>query len=232
MSIDARQIKQFTLENGASLVGIADAQLMDAAPEGHRATDILSDARAVIVMATPQAKAVLSDAHPTSYMRSIFSCEAKLEVLTHNLANLLDENGFSAIPVPVRMSLMMDYKNLMGDISHKHAAVLAGLGQMGKSSLLITPKYGNRVYVSSVITNAPVEPDMPFKEDLCNDCVKCIEACPVGAISKSNVGIYMGDKYVEKHKCFAYCRTNADVYQTAGGLYTCRICRSVCMYSM
>jgi epoxyqueuosine reductase QueG len=129
------------------------------------------------------------------------------------------------------MSLMMDYKNLIGDLSHKHAAVLAGLGQMGKSSLLITPQYGNRVYISSVITNAPLEPDEPFKEDLCKDCDICIKACPVKAIFESNVGSYLGYKYVDKPRCFEYCRTMADVYTATGGLYTCRACRSECPYS-
>ncbi len=231
MSLSAAEIKEFALRNGASLVGIAAAELMQGAPEGHRATDLLRDAKTIVVVATPQARAILSDAPPTVYTRSTFSCEAKLEVITHDLANFLDERGFKALPIQVRMSLMMDYNALMGDMSHRHAAVFAGLGQMGKNSLLITPEYGNRCYISSVITNAAVKTDEPFKKDLCTDCLACIDACPVRAISESNEGSYLGKKYVEKHRCYAYCKTQTDEYPSTQGLYTCRECRTICIYS-
>lgn len=225
MSYDLTQrVKQFALDQGASLVGIADAELMDRAPVGHRSRDILKDARSLVVIATPQARAIIRYAPPTEYTRSIFSCETKLEVISHNIANYLDGIGFDAIPIPVRSSLMMDNENLMGDISHKHAAVLAGLGYMGKSSLVITPRYGNRCYFSSIVTNAPLEPDEPFEEDLCKDCVACIKACPVKAISDSGA--------VDKELCYDYCRTKRDEYPLTQGLYTCRECRRVCPYSI
>lgn len=231
MSMVAGEVKKFALKKGASLVGIADAEHMKEAPEGHKPTDIVGDAKTIVVIATPQAKAILSDSPPTEYTRSTFSCEAKLEIIAHDIANFLDESSYKAVPVPVRMSLMMDNKALMGDLSHKHAAVFAGLGQMGKNSLLITPKYGNRCYISSIVTDAPLHADKPFKKDLCGDCVLCINACPVKAISRSNEGSYIGKKYVDKHRCYAYSKTQRDEYLSTQGLYTCRECRTSCPYS-
>jgi epoxyqueuosine reductase QueG len=231
MAIDAGKVKKFALEKGASLAGVADAEHMKQAPEGHRPTDILADAKTIVVIATPQARALMSDAPPTEYTRSTFSCEAKLEIIAHDTANFLDESGYKAVPVPVRMSFMLDNRGLMGDLSHKHSAVFAGLGQMGKNSLLITPEYGLRCYLSSIVTDAPLEADSPFKKDFCEDCVLCIDACPVKAISRTNEGSYLGNKYVEKHRCYAYCKTQVDEYPGSQGLYTCRACRTVCPYS-
>lgn len=231
MTLTAVEVKQFALERGAGLVGVADAGAMNAAPENHRATDILPGAKAIVVIATPQTKALIAHSLPTEYTRSTFSCEAKLEVICHDIANLLDESGFSAIAVPVRMSLMADNNSLMGDLSHKHAAVFAGLGQMGKNSLLISPKYGNRCYFASVVTDAPLDCDKPFTEDLCGDCSLCIEACQAKAISSSNEGSYLGRKYIEKHRCYAHCKTQTERYPYTQGLYTCRACRMVCRFS-
>lgn len=231
MGIDNEEVKKFALEKGASLVGIADAGHMMEAPEGHKPTDIVKDAKTIVVFATPQARAILSDSPPTEYTRSTFSCEAKLEIIAHDISNFFDERDYKAVPVPVRMSLMMDNEALMGDLSHKHAAVFAGLGQMGKNSLLITPEYGLRCYLSSVITDARLKADNPFKKDLCGDCVLCIDACPVKAISRSNEGSYLGKKYVDKHGCYAHCKTRRNEYPSTQGLYTCRECRTACPYS-
>lgn len=218
------QVKSFAMEQDAKLVGIADANLFDHAPKGHKPTDILQDAKAVIVIAIPQPKAIISDALTTEYTRCIFTTEIKLELAAFNIANFLDEKGYKAIPIPVRMDLMMDKENLMGDLSHKHAAVLAGLGQIGKNSLLITPEYGNRVYLSSIVTNAPLIPDKPFDKELCSEnCFKCVKACPIQAISKNGK--------VNKAKCYAYCKTERDKYPLTQGVYSCRICRQVCPFS-
>ncbi|HUW63516.1 MAG TPA: hypothetical protein VMW83_02285 [Spirochaetia bacterium] len=69
----------------------------------------------------------------------------------------------------------------MGDLSHKHAARAAGLGVLGRNSLLITPQYGNRVDLVSVITDLDLEPDsLPH-------CRLCLDACPAGALKGNQV---------------------------------------------
>jgi epoxyqueuosine reductase QueG len=82
----------------------------------------------------------------------------------------------------------------MGDLSHKHAARAAGLGVLGKNSLLITPQYGNRVHLVSVITDLDLEPDPLVEEELCPpNCRLCLDACPAGALK--------GDRVVVQKLC-------------------------------
>jgi|Deesub1362A_J573_1020465.scaffolds.fasta_scaffold00105_51 epoxyqueuosine reductase QueG len=223
----ADQIKDYALKNGAKLVGIADSRLLDKkAPRGHRPQDILSDAKSVIVVAVPQPRGIISDSLPTEYTRCIYTAEIKLELLTFDISNIIDEKGYKSIPIPVKMEYSMDVEKLMGDISHKHAAVYAGLGQIGKNSLLITPEYGNRVYLASIVTNAPMSYDIPFKKQFCDkECQKCIEACPVRAIPKD------GSALIDKMKCYLYCKTQKERYPITKGLYSCRECRRVCPFS-
>lgn len=64
----------------------------------------------------------------------------------------------------------------------------AGLGEIGRMSLLITPKHGPRVRLSVVTTDLPLIPDRPVVDpsviDFCNICQKCASTCPSKAISK------------------------------------------------
>jgi epoxyqueuosine reductase QueG len=89
----------------------------------------------------------------------------------------------------------------MGVFSHRHAAVLAGLGEIGLSNLLITPQFGARVRLVSIITEVPLEPDQPYEKSLCREgqkeCGKaCVVHCPVEAISP--------DGRVNKDGCLRY----------------------------
>jgi epoxyqueuosine reductase len=64
----------------------------------------------------------------------------------------------------------------------KTAAVKCGLGCQGKNTLLVTPGYGPRVRLISVLTTAELDIDEPYKEDLCGDCENCVVACPTKAL--------------------------------------------------
>ena len=64
-------------------------------------------------------------------------------------------------------------------------AIDAGLGELGRSGLLITPEFGPRVRITKVFTNLPLVPDKPIEFgvwEFCQVCGKCAENCPSQAI--------------------------------------------------
>jgi len=71
----------------------------------------------------------------------------------------------------------------------KTSAVKCGLGCQGKNTLLITPDYGPRVRLVSVLTTAELDYDEPFTEDICGDCEKCVLACPTKALEPYRLNI-------------------------------------------
>jgi epoxyqueuosine reductase len=65
-------------------------------------------------------------------------------------------------------------------------AIDAGLGQVGRNGLLVTPEFGPCVRLCKVLTDLPLAPDRPIAFglwDTCRRCRRCAEACAAGAIS-------------------------------------------------
>ena len=71
---------------------------------------------------------------------------------------------------------------LVGDISLRHAAVASGLGVFGRHNLVIHPRFGSRLSFTGLLTELPLASDEPLKEELCNNCGLCVDACPGKAL--------------------------------------------------
>jgi epoxyqueuosine reductase len=68
-----------------------------------------------------------------------------------------------------------------GPILERPYGALAGLGWVGKSTMLLAPGYGPWVLLGVVVTTLEVEPDRALKKS-CGSCVRCAVACPTGAL--------------------------------------------------
>jgi epoxyqueuosine reductase len=68
-----------------------------------------------------------------------------------------------------------------GPMLDRAAASRSGLGWFGKNTNILTPELGSWVFLGQVITDVELEPDEALKKT-CGSCVRCIQACPTGAI--------------------------------------------------
>ncbi len=104
----------------------------------------------------------------------------------------------------------------------------AGLGEIGRMGLLITPELGPRVRIAVVTTNLPMITDTPTFEpsviDFCNICKKCADTCPGKAISNKPQENIDGQIrwQINQEACYNY-------WVTCGT--DCARCMSVCPYS-
>ncbi len=185
MKITSAKAKSYARSIGADLAGIAPAERFEAAPSGHRPADILEGARSVMVLALRLPRGVL-EGPATSYQCSMDAVHRRLDELAVMLALFLERSGARAVLVPSDDPYRhweADRSYGMGDMSHKHAAQAAGLGRLGRSSMLITPQFGNMVHLVSIVTDAALDPDPLLQWDPCpKGCARCIKACPADAI--------------------------------------------------
>ena len=116
-----------------------------------------------------------------SYDNLYVTVNATLDRLALPLAKHLEREGYRAFPVPASQSLPPE--RLHGLVSHKLAAHLAGLGWIGKNCLLVTPEFGPRVRLATILTDAPLPAKEIQAETHCGSCRACIDACPVNAFT-------------------------------------------------
>ena len=73
---------------------------------------------------------------------------------------------------------------LIADVSQRHAAIAAGLGNWGRNNLVIHPKLGARVLYCTVLCDIELQSDAPVTDELCNRCNLCVEHCQGGALDE------------------------------------------------
>lgn len=202
------KVKNFAKSRGATLVGIAPIQKLSKAPIGHQPKDFLPNAKNLISIALKINKSSILQLPKTmkEYKLSYDIANLKLNSIACETAGLLEDEGYEAVAIPA--SKPYNNEKLVGDISHKHVAVAAGLGRFGLNNLVLTPKHGPYVRFVTIITNAPLDPDKPLDRDVClgEKCSKCVKACPAEALKNP---IYNSDEgwRINKKECYRYIHT-------------------------
>ena len=98
---------------------------------------------------------------------------SQMALLVACVAEFIRNLGYKAIPMGNDTALSIPM------------AIDAGLGELGRNGLLITPEYGPCVRICKVFTDMPLECDKPIEfgvTDFCKKCKKCAEACEAEAI--------------------------------------------------
>lgn len=175
--------KLAALENGADMVGVLN--VINLPEHSERIERMLPGARSVLVIASRHSLASLrSGANELAQFDTIQAYNESARA-AHAAARYLESQGFFSAGVPAFIPLDMNEpgKGMRGEICWRRAGVRAGLGTYGESGALVTKEYGQAVRLSGVVTTADLSPDSPLEEDVCDHCMRCIEACPVNALA-------------------------------------------------
>lgn len=211
-----QELKQFLSKHGADLVGVGSVERWKNAPADVKPNVYLPEAKYVIAFASHIPNGVCDvwgtyDDPPGKtagpYMvYGHITQDLELVRLANLGAKWLERHGYKSVIFPNTFmpSCYRKAEEFFSDFSHRHAAVACGLGEFGLSGLLLTPQFGARQRVNSIITDAPlIENSMYDGPPLCSidECKKrfgvpCIKDCPTGAIGKFGKGIKVriGDK--------------------------------------
>lgn len=215
----ALEIKKIVLSLGADLCGIASVDRFDKAPEGFHPKDLYSECKSVIVFAKklPESIFYSNSFIPYSFVDDIALHE--ILRLSFEISVKLEKLNISAMPIPSEPYDYWDKDSMTGKgmISLKHAGYLAGLGVIGRNSLLCNPQFGNLIKLGAVIANVDIEADPIINYDFCSDnCNLCIDNCPSGALG--------GESVIQRN-----CRLNSEGSTEKGAPITiCNNCRKIC----
>ncbi len=218
--INSDRIKEILTKKGADLCGIAPVARFKDAPSGFHPLDVFPDCKSVIVFASyfPLSTLQAKTNSPYTFIRNMMV--DKLDKISFQLSIELEKEGVIAIPIP--SSEPYDYwdyerQHGRGIISLKHAGFLAGLGILGKNTLLINDEYGTMIWLGANLVSIDLEPDLIATYQACvSKCTLCIDSCPQNALD----GLTINQKA---------CREKMFTYSEGGGLVlSCNICRKVC----
>ncbi|MGD0658154.1 MAG: reductive dehalogenase [Syntrophorhabdales bacterium] len=222
-------VKQGARFLGASLVGISDyderwvyTHSFNPITKVHAPVEFPFTPKSIIVMAIEMNYEAYCTS--SSYLSSAATGMGygQMAVTAHRVANFIRELGYHAVPCgnDTAMSIPL--------------AIQAGLGEISRLGLLVTPEFGPRVRLCKVITDLPLQADKPITfgvMNFCKTCMKCAEVCPANVISKdrepsfktvspaNNPGVKKWYNKVEN--CFKYWAVKVD----------CSACIASCPYN-
>lgn len=213
--MDAKEIKARFYELGADLCGIASVDRFGEAPEGYHPLDVLPTCKSVIVFAKRFIAGTLAcnTGVPYTVVRNMLS--DKMDKMAVEFCAAMEDEGVLAVPTRTNGSEWDARTNRnRAIVSAKHAAQAAGLGTIGRHSMLITPEYGSLVWLSVVLIEVELEAD-PLLDPICNNCNLCVDVCPVNALENQEMnqqvcwdyafGEVKGDWRISCHRCRDIC---------------------------
>ena len=214
------KLREIILDHGADVCGFASIERFQDAPAGFHPNDIWSDCKTVIVFGIALPEGVFRIKPNLIYGHFNYGSCVPVDDIAFRTAKII-EAQFNGIAVPLPSDGPYEYwdsDNMEGRglISMKHAAVYAGLGTLGKNTLLLNRQFGNRLTLGAVLTNLTLESD-DCAQPLCIEgCSLCLQNCPVNALN--------GSSAVQKACRMHTYGKNQRGYDTV----ECNICRRIC----
>jgi epoxyqueuosine reductase len=115
-------------------------------------------------------------------------------------------------------------------VMERQWAQIAGLGWLGKNSLLLKKGVGSYFFLAEIIIDQEIEASPAFLTDHCGECTRCIDACPTQAIVSEGV--------VDATKCLSYISiekrselTSPEKELIQNHVFGCDICQDVCPWN-
>jgi epoxyqueuosine reductase len=151
------------------------------------------------------------------------------EVLWERLNGLTDALK-ERFPEPHKFRAYAD----TGPVAERLFAKYAGLGWLGKNTLLLNEKIGSWFFLGVIFTTLELSPSLARDEmppaDLCGNCRQCLDACPTGA--------FVAPYVMDARRCISYLTIELrgsvpEEFREAMGnnVYGCDICQEVCPYN-
>lgn len=206
------ELKELLLSHGADDCGFCalGGEKAESFPNyGYAVTIVKALSRAVV--------ATITDRPGMIYFQHYRAVNARLDQLALDAVSFIESKGAYALPVAASQSV--PGQKYRGVFSHKTAAVLSGVGFVGRNNLLLHPKFGPCLRLATVLTDLPLRSDRPRENGaICASCGICVNACPAKALEGAPDGGF------DAAKCSEYMKNFRDEGRGA----VCGLCMKAC----
>jgi epoxyqueuosine reductase QueG len=178
--------KELALSLDADCVGIANREAYQKIEPKADLDILVKGAKSIIVFGIWMGGGAIESPSEVVQSQHLMIIYDEMNRIALKLARGLERAGHRASTIPPHLPIEMSHatKGLIGPVSLRHAAEAAGLGKLGPNRLLIHPKFGARLRLAGVVTDAELAPDPLLNESPCDGCMECVRACPISAIKE------------------------------------------------
>lgn len=176
-----KELRDLAVAQGASAFGVCEVGWLaeKTHPEIRQGAKNLHYAISIGIELQKAVMDTIIDRPNEIYKAHYRAVNARLDDISLKLAQAISQMGHNAIPIPA--SKVLTRYPMIGHLNHREFAFKSGLGWRGKNNLLIHPKFGGRIRLTTVLTDLKMEVDVVLEDD-CGKCKACERKCPAGAI--------------------------------------------------
>lgn len=192
-------IEEFAKKDGVDLIGFADKTRFSNVDAKNNPFSIFPQAETVILIGKRICRGSLRGIEEGTNFGDyqLFGKnwleDEFLALSAYNVTNFIEENGYEAVPVfpnpseigPSGVSVAegKPAPNVYPDFDY--AAVACGLCSVSYNGIVFSKEFGSRQRFHMILTDAKLESTPLLEDNICNLCKSCADACPLGAISKT-----------------------------------------------
>jgi len=190
---------------------------------------LLPGVRSILMLGVSYGTVLNSEPHPIRQLSGIVEYARGIDYhrwILRRLTTLLEIHSCELFP-DERCKGVVD----TAPIFEKHYAAAAGLGSIGKNTLLIHPTFGSKLFLAAFLSTAQLEPTpLPEPFEPCRECRRCLDACPTEALVEPFV--------LDARRCLSYWtlihrgELPKEMAENRGKRFLgCDTCQSVCPHN-
>ncbi len=220
----ARSVVVVAMNYGPKRRNAKTSEPHDAERASHDSREPIAAAETGMSNSNPQSP--ILDSHEQASGRvAMYAWGEDYHVIVREKLDAMVDQMRAMVNMPLETRVCVD----TAAIIERELAAAAGIGWIGKNTMVVHPSLGSFFVLGEIITNLELAADSPMP-DRCGKCTRCLKACPTGALPRAYE--------MDARRCISYltiehrAEIEPDLASKMGNwVFGCDLCQMVCPYN-